>query len=284
MRAPLPPQVRLVRGQRPGGQHTDAPVADLPAVAVRAVQHVTPPPRGHPGQVGQLVGEPGRHEQPPGPHAAPAGQRHQKAVALPRRGLDPPGDDLAAVPGHLIAPGRRQLGGRRAFPGQAVVHVPGQGVARIPGVDHQHRPPRPRQRQAPAEPGGAAAHHHHVVRLVHGALPPARRQRPRCRVAAHPTTSVAGMANDDAAARASVAPRLRALRQRRGTTLTQLAEIIGIPVSTLSRLQSGGRKPTLELLLPSPGPPGVPRRAGRRPRAHRRRQRRWRVETSAADG
>jgi transcriptional regulator with XRE-family HTH domain len=40
------------------------------------------------------------------------------------------------------------------------------------------------------------------------------------------------------------------LRQRRGTTLAQLAEVTGISVSTLSRLEAGGRKPTLELLLP----------------------------------
>jgi transcriptional regulator with XRE-family HTH domain len=58
------------------------------------------------------------------------------------------------------------------------------------------------------------------------------------------------MANDEAAALASVGPRLRALRRRRGTTLAQLAEVTGISVSTLSRLESGGRKPTLELLLP----------------------------------
>ena len=58
------------------------------------------------------------------------------------------------------------------------------------------------------------------------------------------------MANDEAAALESVGPRLRALRLRRGTTLTQLAEVTGISVSTLSRLESGGRKPTLELLLP----------------------------------
>ncbi|GAA4732754.1 helix-turn-helix domain-containing protein [Phytohabitans rumicis] len=57
------------------------------------------------------------------------------------------------------------------------------------------------------------------------------------------------MANDEAAL-ASVGPHLRTLRQRRGLTLTQLAEASGISVSTLSRLESGGRKPTLELLLP----------------------------------
>ncbi|PZE63590.1 helix-turn-helix domain-containing protein [Curtobacterium sp. MCBD17_021] len=48
----------------------------------------------------------------------------------------------------------------------------------------------------------------------------------------------------------AVGPRLRALRARRGTTLAALAERTGISVSTLSRLESGQRKPTLELLLP----------------------------------
>lgn len=47
-----------------------------------------------------------------------------------------------------------------------------------------------------------------------------------------------------------VGPHLRALRQRRGATLAQLSATTGISVSTLSRLESGQRKPTLELLLP----------------------------------
>jgi DNA-binding XRE family transcriptional regulator len=47
----------------------------------------------------------------------------------------------------------------------------------------------------------------------------------------------------------AVGARLRALRRRRGTTLAELSELTGISVSTLSRLEGGGRKPTLELLL-----------------------------------
>ena len=58
------------------------------------------------------------------------------------------------------------------------------------------------------------------------------------------------MAKDDGDVLSGVGPRLRALRQERGATLTQLAETTGISVSTLSRLESGQRKPTLELLLP----------------------------------
>ncbi|MGW7532735.1 helix-turn-helix domain-containing protein [Amycolatopsis sp. NPDC054798] len=47
----------------------------------------------------------------------------------------------------------------------------------------------------------------------------------------------------------AVGPRLRALRKQRNATLTGLSETTGISVSTLSRLESGQRKPTLELLL-----------------------------------
>ena len=48
----------------------------------------------------------------------------------------------------------------------------------------------------------------------------------------------------------AVGPRLKGLRLRRETTLTALAEQTGISVSTLSRLEAGLRRPTLEQLLP----------------------------------
>lgn len=47
----------------------------------------------------------------------------------------------------------------------------------------------------------------------------------------------------------AVGPRLRAMRQQRGATLSSVSAATGISVSTLSRLESGGRKPTLELML-----------------------------------
>ncbi len=49
---------------------------------------------------------------------------------------------------------------------------------------------------------------------------------------------------------AAVGPRLRDLRRRHGLTLADLAERTGINESTLSRLEGGTRKPTLEMLLP----------------------------------
>ncbi|RKT03571.1 XRE family transcriptional regulator [Streptomyces sp. 3211.6] len=48
----------------------------------------------------------------------------------------------------------------------------------------------------------------------------------------------------------AIGPRLRRLRHDRGLTLEALAATTGISVSTLSRLESGKRRPTLELLIP----------------------------------
>ncbi|WP_282792015.1 helix-turn-helix domain-containing protein [Streptomyces sp. CC224B] len=56
----------------------------------------------------------------------------------------------------------------------------------------------------------------------------------------------------------SVGPRLRALRRARGIALADLAGVTGVSESTLSRLESGQRKATLELLLPLARTYGVP--------------------------
>ena len=53
-----------------------------------------------------------------------------------------------------------------------------------------------------------------------------------------------------AAALDLVGPRLKRIRAQRDVTLTELAERTGISKSTLSRLENGQRRPSLELLLP----------------------------------
>lgn len=57
---------------------------------------------------------------------------------------------------------------------------------------------------------------------------------------------------------AAVGPRLKALRTAKGLTLTELSHLTGVSVSTLSRLESGQRRPALELLLPLAKAHGVP--------------------------
>jgi transcriptional regulator with XRE-family HTH domain len=58
------------------------------------------------------------------------------------------------------------------------------------------------------------------------------------------------MATETDEALATVGSRLRSLRRERGTSLAEVSAATGISVSTLSRLESGQRRATLELLLP----------------------------------
>jgi transcriptional regulator with XRE-family HTH domain len=51
------------------------------------------------------------------------------------------------------------------------------------------------------------------------------------------------------AALSSAGPRLRAIREQQGATLTETSARTGISKSTLSRLENGQRRPSLELLL-----------------------------------
>ena len=53
-----------------------------------------------------------------------------------------------------------------------------------------------------------------------------------------------------AAALDQVGPRLKRIRAQRGVTLTDARRATGISKSTLSRLENGQRRPSLELLLP----------------------------------
>ncbi len=48
---------------------------------------------------------------------------------------------------------------------------------------------------------------------------------------------------------AAMGPRLRAARERRGSTLTGVSRATGLSPSTLSRIETGRRKPTLEAVV-----------------------------------
>lgn len=58
------------------------------------------------------------------------------------------------------------------------------------------------------------------------------------------------MTRDVAGILEAIGPRLRVLRTDRGLTLATVAERAGLSVSTLSRLETGRRQPTLDLLIP----------------------------------
>lgn len=67
------------------------------------------------------------------------------------------------------------------------------------------------------------------------------------------------MADDGTtAAMAGMGPRLRAAREHRGATLTGVSRATGISLSTLSRVETGRRRPTLEVLVRLAKEYGVP--------------------------
>ena len=133
------------------------------------------------------------------------------------------------------------------------MHVGGRGVARLAGVDHEDLAAGSGQDQGCGQAGGAAADDHYVV-LIH-----APRSEPPAPV--HQRTllfpgngSQMSLVEDTSAA--SHRRRARPGRAAAETTphatrmtLTGVAQTTGISKSTLSRLETGQRRPTLELLL-----------------------------------
>ena len=141
----------------------------------------------------------------------------------------------------------------------------GGRVARLPGVDDGDPASGPGEDERGGQAGGAAADDHYVVFVhVHEVRAWPRRAatvvavsgKPRCndlrddgrqRVRSRSATRRVGR-------RRRARPRGPAAAARCATsaalTLTEVAEQTGISKSTLSRLETGQRRPSLELLLP----------------------------------
>jgi hypothetical protein len=165
--AQLAEHQRLVRGQRCRGEDADPGAARLVAVAVRAVQDVAAPTSREAGDRGQLVGQPGRHDDAAGLDLLPVGQI--RAEPRPQRFLAEP-----LEPGHLAGPdltpvrdeGRpavgQQLGGGGALAAEVVVHARRGRVARLARVDDEDGAQRAGQGHAGGETGRATSHHEDV--------------------------------------------------------------------------------------------------------------------------
>ena len=130
----------------------------------------------------------------------------------------------------------------------------GGGVPGRAGVDDQDASPCAAENERRAESGRTAPDRHYVVGLGVHALDTARARRgaPASLLIPGSGSSVIAVADPPAIpdVLAEVGSRLKRLRVRRGVTLTALAAETGISKSTLSRLENGQRKPSLELLLP----------------------------------
>ena len=163
--AQLPEQQRLVHRHRAGGQHADRLVADLPAVAVRAVHDVAAPALAQSRDV-RAARRPARWSPAAGVRRPP-GRRpaHREAV---RRRRSPtstvPATTCPPYAADLRAAALEQLGRRHAVPAeQPVDALGGSRCAAAPAsttaTDRRDRA----SISAPFSPAGAAADHHHVV-------------------------------------------------------------------------------------------------------------------------
>jgi len=81
------------------------------AVTVGAVEDVAGPPVAEARDVGQLVPQAGRDEQPPGRNPIPVGQQNpEPAPTIRHQVTGGAGDDVAPVPCDLLAAGGDQFG------------------------------------------------------------------------------------------------------------------------------------------------------------------------------
>jgi len=112
-----------------GGLHVRSVGRVLKPDASGAMQHITAPPLGHTGHIGQLVNQPGGHQEPPCLDAGPVAQRHPEATMIVRavQALGR-GDDTADDPcvGWLPVPPQLSVIMRR--PAQEGLWEAGHGV------------------------------------------------------------------------------------------------------------------------------------------------------------
>ena len=155
LRGELAEQAGRVQAHRVSDDLHDALVADLVAVAERAVDDVATPVLGDTLDVGQHVDQARRRQHPAGDHAAAADQLDTEAS------IDEPGhvdratvEDLDAVAANLLAPDRGQLCRRQPLMAEVAVHVRRRGVARLTSVDDDHRAALPAELQSCSKTGG----------------------------------------------------------------------------------------------------------------------------------
>ncbi len=159
---PLGDEERVGDRCRRAPDHPEGAITHLVAVAVRAVQHVSPPALAQTRDVGDLVAEPRADQDAPGlqPAAVVEGGREAR-----RQLRDASVDDRASVARDLVPSAREQRGGCGAVTGEEAVQVRRGGVAGLPGIDDRDRASSTEQDQGGAEAGGTAADDEHIESL-----------------------------------------------------------------------------------------------------------------------
>ena len=155
LRGQVAEQLGDVQPRWMGDNLDDALVADLVAVAERAVDDVAPPVLREALDVRELVHQARGGKDPAGNDGVAAGELDAEVArfAAAHAG-DEAVEDLAAVAADLFAANGGQLRRGKPFPAEVAVHVRSRAVAGLPGIDDDHGPALPSELERRSEPGG----------------------------------------------------------------------------------------------------------------------------------
>lgn len=233
----------------------DALVADLVAVTEGAVDDRATPLVGQALDVGQLVGEACSNHDPASVEDVSGSELDDKTLAVPRHLNHPTRQDLAAVAADLCTSGGRELCRRVPVPAEEAVHVRGRGVAWLTGVDHDHRPALTAELKGRREAGRRSADDGDVtVPDDGGGIWVAHAGDGRGLSQNVPNflqnTQEGESMTEPVDVEHIVRRRLRSLRTTLGLSLEDLAARTNLSPSTISRVETGKRSISLDILLP----------------------------------
>jgi transcriptional regulator with XRE-family HTH domain len=243
-----------------GDDLDDAPIANLVTVAERAVDHVAAPVFGQPVDVGKRVHQTGGGEHSASYHAVAPGELNTELVVIGAGHVDrAAGEDLAAMTTDLVATYGEQLRRRSSLVAEVAVHVGGRGIARLAGVDDDHRAALTTELERGRQAGGRPPDDGDVAMPLDDSLCVVTHgfddtvDHIRCKMACN--IRKIGAKGHDAMAEPNeiervVRTRLRSLRNTLGLSLDELAARANLSASTISRVETGKRTISLDILLP----------------------------------
>jgi DNA-binding XRE family transcriptional regulator/quercetin dioxygenase-like cupin family protein len=254
--AQLAEQPGRVNAHRVGDNLDEPSVADLEAVAERTVDDVTPPMFGEAIDVRELVHQAGGGQNPTSDDGMTAEELDTEPVVI-RAGhtIRASSEDLTAVAADLLTTSGDQLRWRTSFTTEVAVHVCGWRVARLAGVDDDHGPALAPELECSGKSGGRSTDDcdvavpldstggvvtHALDDMVH----PGKRGR-TCNIRKE-GAAMAELNEIEQVART----RLRSLRNTLGLSLDELAARTNLSPSTISRIETGKRTISLDILLP----------------------------------
>lgn len=215
-----------------------------------------------PSEVGdgwELVHETGRGDHSPGRQSVAGRELGHEAVAVAGDVDDLAVEHLDAVAAHLLASPCRQLGRRHALVTEVAVHVGGWCVAGLPGVDDDHRSSLTAELERGTEAGGGSADNHDVavaggagvVLLIRGHARQATDRPVGCNTYCYIRITVLRRTwMTESTIEEVVRSRLRSLRTTAGLSLSDLAARTNLSPSTISRIETGKRAISLDVLVP----------------------------------